>query len=63
MIERKIERFNRTFKAQFANLYQPEQRNDVNFILLNSMALENDGFFYSFVNFNNISNFNKYIRL
>lgn len=42
MIERKIERFNRTFQNQYIQLVHPDKRKDVNFVVLNSMALEND---------------------
>lgn len=42
MIERKIERFNKTFKGQYLELLHSDKRNDVNFITVNSMALEND---------------------
>ena len=42
MIERKIDRFNRSFQGQLVQLYQPEERNDVNFLVVNSMALQND---------------------
>lgn len=42
MINRKVERFNKSFNGQFVNLYQPKERNDVNFLTVNSMALEND---------------------
>jgi predicted MPP superfamily phosphohydrolase len=44
MISRKIERFNRTFKNQLVELHQPIKPNlDIQFVLINSMALENDG--------------------
>ena len=39
--ENKLERFNRSFSKQFIDFYQLED-NNVNFVLLNSMALEND---------------------
>lgn len=42
IIERKIERFNRTFKGQYLELLYSDKRNDVSFITANSMALEND---------------------
>ncbi len=42
IIEHKIERFNRSFKGQYVQLIQPEKRNDINLIVLNSMSLEND---------------------
>lgn len=43
MIDHKIKRFNRTFSGQFAKLRFPHQLSNVNFLMLNSMALENDG--------------------
>jgi hypothetical protein len=43
MIDHKIQRFNRTFNGQFAKLTFPHKLNNVNFLMLNSMALENDG--------------------
>jgi ethanolamine phosphate phosphodiesterase len=42
--EKKIERFNKSFNGQqFVYLYQPKERNDLNFVIVNSMAMENDG--------------------
>ena len=44
MRDKKIQRFNNSFNGQqFIHLYQPKERNDLNFVIVNSMALENDG--------------------
>ena len=44
MNEKKIQRFNNSFDGQqFVHLYQPKERNDLNFVIVNSMAIENDG--------------------
>ena len=44
MKEKKIQRFNNSFNGQqFVHLYQPKERNDLNFVIVNSMAMENDG--------------------
>ena len=42
MIDRKIERFNRSYNGDFVRLYQPKNFNDINFVIVNSMAFEND---------------------
>ncbi|RNA02627.1 Metallophosphoesterase 1, partial [Brachionus plicatilis] len=42
--ERKIERFNKSFHTKFINLHQSTTKGlDINFILINSISLENDG--------------------
>ena len=42
--EKKIERFNKSFNGQqFVYLYQHKERNDLSFVIVNSMAMENDG--------------------
>jgi hypothetical protein len=48
MTSHKLTRFNKSFSSlkKFIHLYKPTQirkRSDINFILVNSMALENDG--------------------
>lgn len=43
MNDRKLQRFNKSFSTTFVNLFPSKKRNDVYFVLLNSMALENDG--------------------
>lgn len=42
--EKKLERFNRSFNTKFISFHQTTlKRNDIHFILVNSMSLENDG--------------------
>jgi ethanolamine phosphate phosphodiesterase len=43
MTEKKLNRFNRSFKSKYIRLYLPENKEDLIFVFLNSMALENDG--------------------
>jgi hypothetical protein len=43
MIDRKLERFNRSFSTRYISLYESKKRNDVYFVSVNSMAMENDG--------------------
>lgn len=42
MNDNKIERFNRSFKFNYVSLHQPSKFPHVNFVIVNSMALEND---------------------
>ena len=43
MTERKIERFNKSFRSQFVDLHQPNEIKGVHFLIVNSMALQDDG--------------------
>ena len=43
MNSRKLDRFHSSFNSSFVKLYQPRKRNDLNFVMVNSMSLENDG--------------------
>lgn len=42
MNQNKIERFNRSFKFNYVSLYQPTKFPQINFVIVNSMAMEND---------------------
>jgi ethanolamine phosphate phosphodiesterase len=43
MTEKKLSRFDKSFQSKYIKLYLPENAQDVAFVFLNSMALENDG--------------------